>query len=155
MVMSAQKICTDTLRRDLRSSLYWTRFTHKTGSRLPCLTERGLKQRIRCLQSCSKAWKSKLQAELPGMIQKTLQNHPHRRPHNHAWQWKWQKCSLCLISSFESPVGVFPWQRAGLSRTGMYGILVHVVLSPAVCHSWRMPATQGFKWSFYFTSLCP
>lgn len=152
--MSAQKVFTDTLRRDLRSSLYWTRFTQKTGSRLPCLTERGLKQRIRCLQSCSKAWKSKLQAELPGMIPKTLQNHPHRRPHNCAWQWKWQKCSLCLISSFESPVGVFLGKgqvSAELARMGFWFTwsLAQLYATAGECLLPNVPS------GVYSTSLCP
>lgn len=43
---------------------------------LPCLTGRGLKQEIRCLQNCSRAWENKLQMELPKMISKSRQNNP-------------------------------------------------------------------------------
>lgn len=63
-VVSAEKISIELLRRTLDPLHIGQVSLRESRTLLPCLAESGLKQGIKCLQNCSKAWKSKRQAEL-------------------------------------------------------------------------------------------
>ena len=52
----------------------------ETGNPLACLSERGLKKGIECLQNCCEAWRSKLQAKHLGMIPKHFKITPTNAP---------------------------------------------------------------------------